>query len=49
MHGTEECSEYCLYSEMIDRCPVECECAYVREVLNIVREWPKSEALAAAT
>ena len=38
---TEQCPELCLTSTKLCPCPNECECAYVREVLQIVREWPK--------
>ena len=39
--GTDECPEYCLQQYNLDPCPVECECAYVREVLQIAKKWPK--------
>jgi hypothetical protein len=47
MHGSDECSEFCLYADNIEPCPVECECAYVREVLQVVRNWPKTGEMAA--
>ncbi len=40
--GTGECPEYCLYAEELGACLVKCECAYVREILQIVRRWPKA-------
>ena len=39
--GTEKCREYCLHEYQLDPCPATCECAYVREILQIVRKWPK--------
>jgi len=48
-HGSDECSEFCLYTDNIELCPVECECAWVREVLQIVRTWSKSGEPAAVT
>jgi hypothetical protein len=39
--GTEECPEYCLHQEELARCPAECECAFVREIIQLVRNWPK--------
>jgi hypothetical protein len=39
--GTEECSEYCLNPDELRPCPAHCECAYVREVLQVVRNWKK--------
>ena len=38
--GSEECSEYCLDQNNLMSCPVKCECAYVREVLQIIKNWP---------
>jgi hypothetical protein len=35
---TEECPRYCLNEKQLDRCLVSCECAFVREVLNVLRE-----------
>jgi hypothetical protein len=34
--GTDECPGYCLCKDELRPCPVECECAYVREVLNVI-------------
>jgi len=39
--GSDECPEYCLHSDELRPCPVHCECAYVREVLQIIKNWPK--------
>ncbi len=39
--GTDECPEYCLYELELGACLARCECAYVREILQIVRHWPK--------
>ena len=39
--GTDKCAEFCLHKYELDPCPNKCECAYVREVLQIVRNWPK--------
>ena len=41
VRGTDACPDYCLYPDDLRRCPVQCECAYVRDVLQIVRNWPK--------
>lgn len=40
--GTAECPEYCLHASELGACLAECECAYVREILQIVRAWPKT-------
>ncbi len=42
MTGTDECPTYCLRREELKRCPVQCECAWVREVVQIVANWPKA-------
>jgi hypothetical protein len=34
--GTDECPGYCLDKEELRPCPAECECAYVRDILNII-------------
>jgi hypothetical protein len=48
--GTEDCYGYCESSEnSLDPCPAECECAWVREILQIVRNWPKEPAAGAPT
>jgi hypothetical protein len=39
--GSEECPGYCLRKTALDACTLECECAYVRGVLQVVRTWPK--------
>ncbi len=41
--GGEGCPEYCLREEEVRACPQKCECAYVREIMQIIREWPKKE------
>jgi hypothetical protein len=40
--GTDECPGYCLKRSNFERCPVRCECAYIREVLQIIKIWPKN-------
>lgn len=39
--GTEECPEYCLRPQELSRCPTKCNCAWVREILDIVSHWKK--------
>ena len=39
--GSEECPRYCLRKEELRPCPTKCECAYVREIVQIVKNWPK--------
>jgi hypothetical protein len=35
--GSEECPEYCLHQDELRACPAQCECAYVREIIQVVR------------
>lgn len=39
--GSEECPGYCLRMNELRPCPVHCECAFVREVLQTLKNWPK--------
>ena len=41
--NTENCPGYCGDREILNPCSEECECAYVREIIQIVRKWPKDE------
>ena len=35
--GTENCPGYCLHKQALNRCPAECECAYVREIIQLFK------------
>ncbi|MCP4641669.1 MAG: FHA domain-containing protein [bacterium] len=39
--GTEACPGYCKSEDELRPCPAECMCARIREVLQVVRGWPK--------
>ncbi|MFZ5761082.1 MAG: hypothetical protein ACOY32_15820 [Thermodesulfobacteriota bacterium] len=39
--GTDACAGMCLHTMDIRPCPTDCECAYIREIMQIVRKWPK--------
>jgi hypothetical protein len=41
MNGSSACPGYCLHKAVLESCPAECECAYVREVLRRIQAWPK--------
>ena len=41
--NTENCPGYCGDRDAFGPCEAECECAYVREIIQIVRRWPKNE------
>lgn len=34
---SEECPRYCLEKEQLDRCNAFCECAFVREIIQILK------------
>lgn len=39
--GTEECHELCLHKKNLEPCPAKCECSYVRDLVQIVKNWEK--------
>ena len=41
--GTDSCPEYCLFKTNLEACPVKCECTYVRDILQIIKAWKKSD------
>jgi len=42
--GHPDCRGYCLKTSQLAACPAQCECAWVRRLLQILRQWPKSIA-----
>jgi len=43
--GTDECLGYCLDREQLGICLAQCECVYVREIIQLIAKWPKAPAL----
>jgi len=41
LRGTKECGGYCLHKNDLRPCPEKCECAYVREIVQVILNWPK--------
>ena len=41
MTETEACQGFCKNAKALQTCEVQCECAYVREIMQIIRNWPK--------
>ncbi len=39
--GTKKCEGYCLNKNDLRPCPEQCECAYVREIVQVISNWPK--------
>jgi hypothetical protein len=40
--GAPNCPGYCLRHDELRPCPAECECAFIREILQIIKAWPES-------
>ena len=38
--GTEDCPGYCLVKDELRPCPAQCECAFVREIIQAVKRYP---------
>lgn len=36
-----ECPRYCIEEKRLDRCDAHCECAFVREIIDIISNMPK--------
>lgn len=43
LNGTEKCGGHCLHKSDLSPCPQECECSYVREIVQVILKWPKQE------
>jgi len=39
--GSDECPEHCIHEDDLDPCPAHCECAFVREIIQCIKCWPK--------
>ncbi len=39
--GADECPGYCLKECELRPCPNKCDCAFVREMIQIIKTWPK--------
>jgi hypothetical protein len=44
LDGTSECGGYCVHERDLRPCPASCECAYVREIMQVILKWPKQAA-----
>jgi len=42
--GSKECPNFCSHSDNLKACPVDCEYAYVRDIMQIIKAWPKTES-----
>jgi len=41
LRGTGCCPRLCLRHHELEPCLNECECAFVRQILQVIRGWPK--------
>ena len=39
--GTKDCGGHCLHKGDLSPCPTKCECAYVREIVQVILNWSK--------
>jgi hypothetical protein len=39
--GSEQCPGHCQHKDILSTCQAKCEGAYVRKIMQIVRDWPK--------
>lgn len=39
--GGTKCPGYCLHVEELRPCPVQCQCAFLREIVHLIHNWPK--------
>jgi hypothetical protein len=41
--GMSECPAYCLEKYNLNPCPAHCECAFVREIMQVIKQIPKKQ------
>jgi hypothetical protein len=46
--GTAECRQFCFRRYELRPCPAKCEYAFVREILQIIKNWPKRKNAASS-
>ena len=44
--GGPNCLGYCFHRSELRPCPSHCECTFVREILQVVRQWKKRDKVA---
>jgi hypothetical protein len=42
--GKKGCPGHCLHADELRPCPAKCECAFVRDVISIIKDWDKATA-----
>ncbi len=46
--GKKGCPGHCLHSEELRPCPSKCECAFVRNVIVLIKTWKKNDGMSHA-
>ena len=41
-HGASECPGYCQNKTDFSPCPEKCSCAFVRDTMHTIKQWPKN-------
>lgn len=41
LENTAQCPGYCRNMYSLERCAQECKCTFARDILQIIRDWPK--------
>ena len=41
--GKDDCPGYCLYQSALESCSAQCECRWVRDVMQTIRNWKKTQ------
>jgi hypothetical protein len=39
--GTDRCPGHCLHEGNLTPCPTQCECGFIRQILQLIMNWPK--------
>ena len=47
--GTDQCPGHCLNSDNLSPCPAQCECGFVREIIQVIRAYPAPTGAAGPT
>jgi len=43
LENTDECPGYCKNRDSLEPCFGKCKCTFARDILQILRDWPKGE------
>lgn len=42
--GSQACPGHCLHKNDLGPCPAQCECGYIRHIIQLIKDWPKAES-----